>query len=250
MGMRIVILAGGKGTRMGQPFPKALTPVSGRPILEHLLDTISESGIDSRPVVVIGHQGEQIKEAIGDRCEYAVQTEQLGTGHAVSIAKPVLEGAEDVLVLYGDHPFISKESLHRLSEEHTRKQNRMTLMTTTVPMFDGWYGAFLKWGRILRGADGTIRGIREYKDASEEEKLIKEVNPALFCFNAEWLWSHLEQLGNNNSQKEYYLTDLLGMAFEEGVRISTLSIRPEEAIGINTPEELKVAEGIVNHKVI
>ncbi|MBI2551437.1 NTP transferase domain-containing protein [Candidatus Uhrbacteria bacterium] len=245
MKLRIVILAAGKGTRMGQPFAKALTPVGGMPILGHLLETIQSSGLDPLPVVVIGHLGDQIRAAMGDRCAYVEQGDPLGTGHAVRMAAPFLMESDAVMVLYGDHPFISAESLRRIAKEHEEQGNTITLMTTTVPSFEGWHKAFLKWGRILRGADGAVTDIREYKDASENERNITEVNPALYCFESSWLWKHLHKLGNRNAQKEYYLTDLVAMAVAEGASLSTLPIPPEEAVGINTPEELAFAEGLV-----
>jgi bifunctional UDP-N-acetylglucosamine pyrophosphorylase/glucosamine-1-phosphate N-acetyltransferase len=243
--MRVVILAAGKGTRMGQPFPKALTPVSGKPILERLLDSVRSSGLDPKPVVVIGHMGEMIREAIGDRCEYVEQGELLGTGHAVLATHGLLKDIDAVLVLYGDHPFISPTSLQKIAEARLLMQSPISFATTIVPNFDGFHTAFLKWGRVLRDGNGSILGVREYKDATDEERSIKELNTGIYCFEAKWLWPHLEQIRNENTQKEYYLTDLTAMAVAEGLSINTITVPPEEAMGINTPEELAVAEGLV-----
>jgi len=118
-------------------------------------------------------------------------------------------------------------------------------MTTTIPSFDGWYKAFERWGRILRGVDGHITNIRQFKDASEAEKEIREVDPALFCFDAAWLWPNVAALRNENAQKEYYLTDLIATAIAQGRMISSIPVQPEEVVGINTPEEREIAEQIL-----
>jgi bifunctional UDP-N-acetylglucosamine pyrophosphorylase / glucosamine-1-phosphate N-acetyltransferase len=124
----------------------------------------------------------------------------------------------------------------------------VTMMTVDLPHFKNWHKVFTHWGRILRGSDKKIAGIREYKDASKEERLIKEVNPAQFCFDSQWLWENINKIKDNNSQGEYYLTDLIEMAFEQGQPIATMCVAPEEAIGINTPEELEIAEGILRDR--
>lgn len=225
--------------------PKVLTLVGGKPILAHLLDAVIASGIDPRPVVVVGYKADDVRKVTGDRCVYAEQTEQLGTGHAVTSAKEAVGDAQTVVVLYGDHPFIKAQTLRALAARHAERGNTVTLMTATVPSFDGWYAAFERWGRILRGADGHITSIREYKDAGTPERAMREVNPALFCFDAAWLWPHLKALRNENAQKEYYLTDLVAAALASGGKISSIPVDPEEVIGINTPEERDVAERLL-----
>lgn len=245
---RIVVLAAGKGKRMKQPFPKALTPVAGKPILQYLVESVEASKVDGPPVVVVGPERPKLCETFGVTCTYAVQQEQLGTGHAVLSAKEAVGKADALIVLYGDHPFLSADSLQRLAKRHEERGNVVTMMTTVVPNFNGWYTAFSHWGRILRGSDGHIIGIREDKDATEEERKIQEVNPALFCFDAKWLWKHIETLKNENVQKEYYLTDLIAMAVSQGQKISSLEIAPEEAVGINTPEECRLAEDLIKNR--
>jgi bifunctional UDP-N-acetylglucosamine pyrophosphorylase/glucosamine-1-phosphate N-acetyltransferase len=242
MNTKITILAAGHGTRMNQEIPKPLTPVDGKPILQYLMESIDASGVDDDPVVVIGGEDERLCDAFDRDCTYAVQEEQLGTAHAVASAREQLEGADAVVVLYGDHPFIKPESLQALHEKHKESQATITMMTAEVPNFDGWHCAFTSWGRILRDEDGSIIGIREYEDASEEERVIKEVNPSLFCFDCDWLWENIDKIGNENAQGEYYLTDLIALAFEQGEDIASLKINPEEAIGINTQEDKKRAE--------
>lgn len=248
MKFRIVILAAGKGTRMKQDIPKALTPVAGKPILQHLLESIEESGLEMNPVVVIGKDSPRLGEVIGRACSHAIQEEQLGTGHAVRSARDHVEDADALIVLYGDHPFLSASTLNRLASTHQDRAAHVTMATTTLPSTEGWYQAFEKWGRILRDESGRVIGNKQFKDASEEQKQILERDPALFCFRTDWLWDRLAQLKNENAQGEYYLTDLIGMAFQEGIEIPTVSIPPEEAIGINTPEEKEIAEEILRKR--
>ena len=242
---RIAILAAGKGSRMKQNLPKALTPVAGKPILQYLVESINASQVNGIPLVVIGPEGRRLCDDFGGRCDYAIQSEQLGTGHAIKVSQTAVGDAEHLIVLYGDHPFISADSLRRLAERHLERENTITMMTVSLENFVGWRETFSHWGRILRGADGHITGIRENKDATEEEKTILEVNPALFCFKCAWLWQNIERLSNENAQKEYYLTDLVAMAVKQGEKISSLTIAPEEALGINTQEEQKIAEELL-----
>lgn len=254
MKFRIVILAAGKGKRMMSDIPKPLTPVGGKPILQHLLESIDASGIDTDPVVVIASDSSRLAEAFGRDCSYAIQESQLGTGHAVQYTRDHVEDAEALIILYGDHPFLSSVTLRKLAETHSEIRRGLvtppiTMGTTTIPSTDGWYQAFEKWGRILRDENGRVIGNRQFKDATDEEKKILERDPALFCFRTDWLWDRLAQLKNENAQAEYYLTDLVAMAFDEGIEIPTVSIPPEEAIGINTPEELKIAEAIFQSRL-
>ncbi len=248
MKFRCIILAAGKGTRMKSDIPKALTPVGGKPILQHLHESILESGVESTPVVVIGPERYQLCETFGGACEYAVQEQQLGTAHAVQTAQSVVEGADAVIVLYGDHPFISSETLSHLSEVHQQNNGVVTIMTTTVPSFDGWYSAYHHWGRILRDSHGHIIGIREFKDAMESEQEIKEVNPALYCFDTTWLWKNIEQVKNFNANGEYYLTDLIELAVTQGHEVHSMDVAPEEAVGINSKEELAIAERVLTKR--
>lgn len=249
MKFKIVILAAGKGSRMKSEVPKALTLVCGKPILQHLYESIRESGLTEKPIVVINSHQPRLCEAFDADSDYAIQDEPLGTGHAVACAQDVVSDADSVIVLYGDHPFISHRSLRRLAELHERAGEVITIMTTTVPSFEDWRSAYLHWGRILRDRDGSITGIREYKDALDEEKRIREVNPALYCFNAEWLWKHISAIQNENANREYYLTDLVSLAVNQGHKIASMNIASEEAIGINTLEEREVAESLLKKRM-
>lgn len=249
MNFKIIVLAAGKGSRMKSDIPKALTPVGGKPIIQHLHESILDSGVDSKPIIVIGHERKQICDGFGGECQYVVQEEQLGTAHAVKMAKDASYSSHAVIVLNGDHPFVSSTTLRRLSELHERSGGVLTMMTTTVPSFTGFYAAYLHWGRILRDIHGHIIGVREFKDAMDSEREIREVNPAFYCFDSKWLWENIEQVKNINSKEEYYLTDLIELAVAQGNEIVSMNVAPEEAMGINTPEELSIAENLLKERV-
>lgn len=247
MSTRVIILAAGQGRRMGAELPKPLVEISGKPMVMHLLESIADSGVDERPILVVAPDNiKQFNEICSDEnCDYAIQSEQLGTGHAVQSAREVANGAENILVLYGDHPFISSEVIKSLQELHDENQSEISMLTIKVPNFKKEYATFQRWGRIVRDETGRLIENKEAKDATEEELKIKELNPCIFMFNAEWLWEHLPELKNKNASGEYYLTDLIGMAIDEGSDVATASAEPFEVIGINTQEELERAEQII-----
>ncbi len=240
---QVVILAAGQGKRMGAEKPKVLREVSGKPMLARLFESVIVSGVTEKPIVVVSPANElAIREALGDRCFYARQQEQRGTGDALAAAKSVAEGAERILVLYGDHPFLREATIAVLDRLHRESGDVLAMMTVRVPDFQEWRSVFFDFGRMVRDEKGNIAGIREKKDASESELQILEVNPGLYIFESKWLWKHLGKLDNKNAQGEYYLTDLIKMAVDEGRAIASVEIPPEEALGINTPEQLEIAE--------
>lgn len=245
--IKIVILAAGKGKRMNnQELPKVLIPLSGRPIIKHLLEAVKQSDIDERPVIVVGRQAELVRATLGALYDYVVQTELLGTGHAVSQARELLQNqTENVMVLYGDHPFLTSSSIKKLAEIHCANHHLISLMTVKVENFDGLNQTFYDFGRIVRDGEGKIKEIVEKKDATPEQLKVKELNPAYYCFQANWLWENLAKIKNNNAQGEYYLTDLVKIAIEQGLRIDSIDIDPKEAMGINTPEQFKDAERVL-----
>ena len=247
MKTRIVVLAAGKGKRMGIEIPKVLVPLKGEPVLYYILRSVRAAGIDSKPVVVVGENKPLIEAALaegGFAAEYAVQEGQLGTGHAVRAAEVAAHDAESVLVLYGDHPFVSPATIRNIVNLHESEKATLTLATLIVPDFEGWRVSFADFGRIIRNADGQINRIVEKKDGTPLELAVRELNPAFFCFNGPWLWRSLAKLKNTNAQGEYYLTDLVKMAMEEGVKISSLIIDAKEGAGINTQTHLAAAEGL------
>ncbi len=241
--VKIVILAAGKGVRMGGDLPKALVAVDGKPMLEYLIEGARQT-VFTKPVVVIGHKKEAVKKIFGDTLVYVTQDEQRGTAHALLQAQGACAGAKKIAVFYGDHPFTSSETMKKLLEKSKKSGAEITLATTIVPNFKKEYKVFRHFARILRD-NKKIVGIREYKEASEKERQIKEVNPGYYVFEANWLWPDLEKIQNKNSQGEFYLTDLLHMASDEGVKIESIRIPPREAMGANSPEELEILKRLV-----
>ena len=240
---KIVILAAGKGTRMGGGVPKVLVPLKGKPMIIHLLDSIKSSGVDSQPIVVSSPSIiDQTKKALdGYDVIYALQGQQLGTGHALASACDVIpHEATSIITLYGDHPLIRPSTVIDLIRRHDNAESPVTLMTVEAGSFDTWPN-FMRWGRIIREKN-RIKGIVEYKDANEEQRLITEVNPAIYAFDKKWVCDNLSFIKANNAQGEYYLTDMVKIAFDQGHEISSTLMSPEESIGVNTPDELAIAE--------
>ncbi|MEK7532201.1 MAG: NTP transferase domain-containing protein [Patescibacteria group bacterium] len=246
----LVILAAGKGKRMqeeaGNELPKVLQPLHGKPLIRHLIEGLRGAPVMWPPVIVIGFKGELVERELGPEFTYVRQEEQLGTGHATLQARPALEGkVEHVLVLYGDHPLVPLSVVEAIVMAHVEHDNTLMMATVTVPDFEDWRVGLLTYGHIVCDDAGKPTRIIEYKDATEAERAIRTVNPGYYCFRAEWLWPHLEQLKNENAQGEYYLTDLLGMAIAEGARVETVGIDAKAALGVNTVAELKRLEGLV-----
>ncbi len=239
---RVLILGAGMGKRMQSDLPKVLAPLAGKPMIRHVLESIHKA-INGKPVAIVGHKKELVMQELGDEVLYAVQSEQLGTGHAVMCAKEYCENFEHVIVLSGDQPFISCDTIRNLIQKHSETGAKITFATTVVYDFEEWRKGFMGFGRILR-KDGKVSGIKEFKDAGEEEKNIKEVNAGSYIFNGPWLWENLTKLKNENAQGEYYLTDLLHLASQNKEIIETINIETVEALGANTKEELEVIESI------
>lgn len=250
--MGVVILAAGKGRRMGSSTedPKVLRPLLGKPLVQHLLDNIAESIITARPVVVIAPDLYIIRDTLGPAYEYAIQETQLGTGHAVLVAKDKLAKYTHVLVLYGDHPLVTKRTIDPLVTLHLKNQADMTLATIRVPNFEGAYAPFDHYGRIVRDNQGVIIKSVERKDTNENERAITEVNPCFYVFRTSWLWSVLPRLSRDNAQKEYLLTDVLEIGLREKVRITEMALSDSfEALGVNTAEDLQLAENIIKSRL-
>ena len=242
--IKIVILAGGKGKRMQSDLPKALSLVSGKPMIKHLLESIEKSGVCEIPSIVVGYGKELVMKELGEKYDYTHQEEPLGTGHAVMCTHKDLENkADHILVLYADNPFIKPETIKKLADKHLESKTKLTMATVKLPDFKDWRNFFYKnFSRIIRDKNGEIIKSVEFRDATEKEKNIKEVNPCYFCFDANWLWKKLRTLKNNNAQKEYYLTDLVKIAMKDGLKIESISINPQEALAANSKEELEILE--------
>lgn len=242
---QVVILAAGKGKRMGAGLPKVLREVGGKTMIERVVDSVLESGVTKRPVVVIGYGTEIIKKYSGTKCSYVLQAEQLGTAHAVSCTRDFVHDADNIVVVNGDTPFLRSETLVKLVAAHEKKQAVLTLATLRLPDFNEWREVFYDFGRIMRNESGEIIAIVEKKDAAPEQLQISEVNPSFFCFKSEWLWENLAKINCDNAQGEFYLTDLVKLAISENCKVETLvTDNPTEAVGVNTPEQLNLAKNL------
>lgn len=238
-----IILAAGKGKRMKSELPKVMHVLKGKPLVEYVVGAVERAKF-GKPVVVIGARHNGVEKYLGCRAKYAVQNKQFGTGHAVAAAATAasLKGkVKNIMVLYGDMPFVSSRSIKKLFTVHQAKKNVLTMMTVKLPNFLGWRKQFIDFGRVVRYGEGKVAGIIERKDASKRQKLITEVNPGFYCFRSGWLWKNLKKLKNNNAQREYYLTDLIKLAILAKERVGTTIINPKEAVGVNTKEQLVYA---------
>lgn len=240
---QIVILAAGRGTRLGGEIPKVLVMLKNKPLILHLLHELHYRQL-IKPVVVVGFGADKVKGILGNDAVYAYQEEQKGTAHALMCAKKQIH-AENILVLYGDMPFVKADSLRELMRLHHKKESVLSMFTTKVPNFEGLYKGMEHYGRVIRSFDGKIGKITEFKDASSHEREFKELNPGIYMFNTEWLWKSIKLVKNKNVQHEYYLTDLIEIAIKQGININSMPIPPKEVIGINSVEDLKLAEEIV-----
>ncbi len=241
MSLHIVILAAGQGKRMNSRLPKVLQPLAGRPLLRHVIDTAKASGADSI-CVVYGHGGEQVQAAFeGEALEWALQAEQHGTGHAVMQAVPLLNDDDRVLILAGDVPLLTPTTLENLLSDCPRDD----LGVLTVDMADP-----SGYGRILRDGD-AVTGIVEHKDATEAQREIAEINTGVMCAPAERLKGWLDRLDNDNSQGEYYLTDIIAMAVADGVGVHGVKAPDEEEVlGINDKRQLADAECALQRRLV
>jgi bifunctional UDP-N-acetylglucosamine pyrophosphorylase/glucosamine-1-phosphate N-acetyltransferase len=253
-----VVLAAGKGTRMRSTVPKTLHRLAGVPLLGHVLRSIeavpSTSSFSSlngslamhRPILVLGHEGAQVKAIFGERCLYAYQEEQLGTGHAVLSAQLVVDELvplpDIVLVCYGDTPLVRSEILADLLVEHVTKKATVTFLTAYAEQPTDF-------GRIVRDSQGRVREIVEMKRATEAQKSIREVNSGVYCFDRAWLWPALRVLPRNASG-EYYLTDLVAIAATQERTIAIVRGSMDETIGVNNRIQLAEAEQILRRRIL
>lgn len=242
MKLSAVILAAGQGTRMKSSLPKVLHPLLGRPMACYALEAVRQV-TQSTPVMVIGHQAEQVRQGLGDLAEYVLQEPQLGTGHAVMQAEPLLAGKSDlVLVTYADMPLLTAQTLSRLVEMAQAHASPLSMLTMTA-------GEPRGFGRILRDPSGKVVGIVEEAQATAAQMEIRELNPGVYCFRDDWLWQSLRRIPLS-PKGEYYLTDLVGLAAGAGADIQSLSVAdPDEMIGINTRLHLAQAGTLLRRRI-
>lgn len=247
----IVVLAAGKGTRMKQAVPKALVPVGGLSMVLRVLRSVERANFGTKPIVVVGYKKNLVMKAVGNRARFAVQKNQLGTGHALATAMPSInKNTNQVIVIYGDHPFFTFKTIQELATLQRKTSAAITLATVVVSNFRGPRQVFLRYGHIVRDKSGkNIKSCVEYKDATRAEKAIKETNSGAYCFDAKWLSKNLRTLKTKNAQHEYYLTDLIGLAVSAGRRVVPLQLKNwREGFGVNSLAEVKIANRFVHDK--
>lgn len=238
-----VILAAGQGTRMKSKLYKVLHKVCGKPMVEHVVDQVSLLGLDSI-VTVVGHGAEKVKAQLGDKSEYVLQEEQLGTAHAVMQASGILSGKEGItLVLCGDTPLITSGTMEALLKHHEETSAAVTVLTAVADDSTGY-------GRIIRGENGHVEKIVEHKDATEEERRIKEINTGTYCFDNKALFESLTKVSNENVQGEYYLPDVIEILKNEGRTVAAFQTEDfDETLGVNDRLALSTAERLMKERI-
>jgi bifunctional UDP-N-acetylglucosamine pyrophosphorylase/glucosamine-1-phosphate N-acetyltransferase len=241
--LAVVILAAGEGTRMKSDLPKVLHPLGGRALVTHSLTTAREL-TDKAPVLIVGHESEAVRDVAGEDLSYVIQAEQLGTGHAVLQARDLLQGQVDlVLVSYADMPLLGTGTLGQLVACQRQNPGPITMLTLVRDDARGF-------GRVLRDESGAVAKVVEEAVATPDQLMIQELNAGVYCFDAPWLWEHIDRIPLSLPKGEYYLTDLIGMAVEEGRKIEAVVAEdPAEAIGINTRVDLAETERMLRRRI-
>jgi bifunctional UDP-N-acetylglucosamine pyrophosphorylase / glucosamine-1-phosphate N-acetyltransferase len=237
-----IVLAAGQGTRMKSKLYKVLHSVCGKPMVQHVVDNLVELQAD-KIVVIVGHGADKVKQQLGDQIEYAMQEQQLGTAHAVMQADSILGGKQGTtLVVSGDEPLISSDTLAALVETHELSGAATTILTRVMDDPTGY-------GRVIRTEDGQVSRIVEQKDATEDERKVREINTGTYCFDNEKLFSALKLVGNENVQGEYYLPDVVEILGKQGERIEA-SITDEITVGVNDRVALAKAEALMRERIL
>jgi bifunctional UDP-N-acetylglucosamine pyrophosphorylase / glucosamine-1-phosphate N-acetyltransferase len=237
-----IVLAAGQGTRMRSAIPKVLHNLLGRPLASYSIEAARDAS-GTKPILVIGHGQDEVRQVFGDRAEYIIQEPQLGTGHAVLQAKAVLEGKSDlVLVTYADMPLVTATTLRELIDAQRAHAGPVTMLTVIAEDPRGF-------GRVIRNEQGHVLEVVEEAQATPEQLEIQELNSGVYCFESAWLWKALEEI-QLSPKGEYYLTDLIGIATAQGHPVQAfISKDNEEVIGINTRVHLAEATGILRKRI-
>lgn len=238
-----IILAAGQGTRMKSHLYKVLHPVCGRAMVDHMLTQVELTHPD-KIVTIVGNGAQAVETMLQQRTEYAVQAEQLGTGHAVLQAESVLGSATGMtLVVSGDTPLFTADTLNRLYDYHEQQHNAATVLTAPAPDPTGY-------GRLIRNAAGEVERIVEQKDATLDEQNVHEINTGVYCFDNQWLFKALHQVTNDNAQQEYYLTDVIAILKQAGQRVGAYQMADfEESMGVNDRVALAAATKVMQQRI-
>lgn len=237
--LKAVILAAGKGTRMKSDLPKVVHTIDGKCLVDYAIEAARGAGAEEI-CLVVGYKSDVVKEKILHKdVTFVLQEEQLGTGHAVKCAKEFLGDEGQTMILFGDTPLITADTLKRLSDYHNQKGNAVTVLSAKMENPTGY-------GRIIRDAEGVFVKSVEHKDANEEELKSKEINSGMYLFDTKELSGALEKIQPNNAQGEYYLPDTLMIVKEKGLRVDAFALEdPEDITGVNDQEQLRAAAEII-----
>lgn len=246
--VKSIILAAGKGTRMKSDMPKVLHTIFEKTLLGYVIDAVNNTGIADENFVIVGHQAERVEEYINSKYANAkciLQSPQLGTGHAVSMAVPYLNDFDgEVIILCGDTPLITSDTLKEFVEAHRNMNSDITVMSA---IFENP----TNYGRVIRNSDNTLNSIVEEKDATLEQKAVKEINAGIYCLNWAKIKPAFSQLKTNNAQGEYYLTDIIKWGNEQNLSVNAYTLKDNEEIyGINSKANLAEATKLLNRKIV
>ena len=246
--VKSIILAAGKGTRMKSDMPKVLHTIFEKTLLGYVIDAVNNTGIADENFVIVGHQAERVEEYINknyDNAKCVLQSPQLGTGHAVSMALPYLKDFDgEVIILCGDTPLITSETIKEFVEAHRNLKSDITVMSA---IFENP----TNYGRIIRNSNNTLNSIVEEKDATPEQKAVKEINAGIYCLNWAKIKPAFSQLKTNNAQGEYYLTDIIKWGNEQNLSVNAYTLKDNEEIyGINSKANLAEATKFLNRKIV
>ena len=246
--IKSIILAAGKGTRMKSDMPKVLHTIFEKTLLGYVIDAVNNTGIADENFVIVGHQAERVEEYINknyDNAKCVLQSPQLGTGHAVSMALPYLKDFDgEVIILCGDTPLITSETIKEFVEAHRNLKSDITVMSA---IFENP----TNYGRIIRNSNNTLNSIVEEKDATLEQKAVKEINAGIYCLNWAKIKPAFSQLKTNNAQGEYYLTDIIKWGNEQNLSVNAYTLKyNEEIYGINSKANLAEATKLLNRKIV
>ncbi len=246
--IKSIILAAGKGTRMKSETPKVLHTIFDKTLVGYVIEAVNKTGLVDENFVIVGHQAERVEEFIKnnyDNAKTVLQSPQLGTGHAVSMVLPYLNDFDgEVIILCGDTPLVTEETLKEFIEAHHEKNSDLTVMSA---IFENP----TNYGRIIRNSDGSLNSIVEEKDATAEQKAVKEINAGIYCLNWAKIKPAFGQLKSNNAQGEYYLTDIIKWANEQNMKVDAYILKNnEEIFGINSKAHLAEASAMLNKRII
>ena len=246
--VKSIILAAGKGTRMKSDMPKVLHTIFEKTLLGYVIDAVNNTGIADENFIIVGHQAERVEEYINknyDNAKCVLQSPQLGTGHAVSMAVPYLKDFDgEVIILCGDTPLITSETIKEFVEAHRNLKSDITVMSA---IFENP----TNYGRIIRNSNNTLNSIVEEKDATLEQKAVKEINAGIYCLNWAKIKPAFSQLKTNNAQGEYYLTDIIKWGNEQNLSVNAYTLKDNEEIyGINSKSNLAEATKFLNRKIV